>query len=98
MSAVDCPRPIEAHLIDISERGGLVVGLGARKGERITLAVDTRGLLDAAEIRLEAFFKWAEEGDDRGALAGFEIFSISPKNSVLLKETYPPNNCVKQEF
>jgi hypothetical protein len=87
VAPVDFELAKTAFLVDISENGGRVVGLGARKGERITLAIDTKDLLEAPEIRLEAFFRWVEEGDDLDAsAAGFEIFAISPKDFVLLHE------------
>jgi hypothetical protein len=81
------PQPIPAVLVDISEEGGCVVGLGAREGERITLVIDPEDLLEAREIHLEAYFRWVEKGDDPGTLAaGFEIFAISAKDFALLKD------------
>jgi hypothetical protein len=85
--SVDCPQLKPGLLIDINEKGGCVMGLGVRPGERITIAVHTEDLLDAKDIRMEAFFKWIEPGEDFDILAaGFEIFTIAPTDFVLLKE------------
>jgi hypothetical protein len=87
VSSVDYPQPVPGLLIDINEKGGCVVGLGVRKEERITLAIDPGDLLDADEIRLEALFRWVEKGDDPDTLAaGFEILAISDGDFALLKE------------
>ncbi len=87
VSCIDCPQLPPGLLIDINEKGGCVMGLGVRTGERITIAIHPEDLLDTDEIRLEAFFKWVEPGEDLDiSAAGFEIFSISAKDSVLLKE------------
>jgi hypothetical protein len=87
VSSVDYPQPIPGLLIDLNEKGGCVVGLGVRKDERITIAIDPEDLLEAGEIRLEALFRWVETGDDPDTLAaGFEIFAISDGDFALLKE------------
>lgn len=87
VASVDYPHPIPALLIDINEKGGCVVGLGVRKDERITIAIDPKGVIEADAIRLEALFKWVEKGDDPDTLAaGFEILAISDGDLALLKE------------
>ena len=84
---IDCPQLPPGFLVDINEKGGCVMGLGVRAGERITIAVRPENLIDVDEIRLEALFKWAEADKDIDVqAAGFEIYAIDPKNFVLLKE------------
>ena len=83
--AIESSESTSGLLIDINEKGGCVKGMRPPLGVTVALRIDTgTRVLQAAEIMLEAVFRWEECVGD--CLAGFEIVNISHEDAARLKE------------
>jgi hypothetical protein len=86
VNEVGSPESTSGFLIDINEKGGCVKGISASLGARVALRIESGPLVSADEIMLEVAFRWVERVGDADFLAGFEILSISQRDSILLRE------------
>ena len=80
------PEANSGFLIDINEKGGCVKGINPSLGAKMALRIEPGPLTSAEEIILEVAFRWVECVGDTDFLAGFEILSISPRDSIRLRE------------
>ncbi|MGO9571650.1 MAG: PilZ domain-containing protein [Desulfomonilaceae bacterium] len=80
------PDATSGYLIDINEKGGCVKGISPSLGAKVALRIEPGPLISADEIILEVAFRWVERVGDSDFLAGFEILSISQRDSMLLRE------------
>jgi len=86
VNEVGSPESTSGFLVDINEKGGCVKGISPSLGARVALRIESGPLVSADEIILEVAFRWVESVGDADFLAGFEILSISQRDSVLLRE------------
>jgi hypothetical protein len=86
VNEIGSPEANSGFLIDINEKGGCVKGINPSLGAKMALRIEPGPLTSAEEIILEVAFRWVERVGDTDFLAGFEILSISQRDSIRLRE------------
>jgi hypothetical protein len=79
-------EPASGFLMDINEKGGCVKGMNPNLGEKVTLRIEPGTLVPADEIIMDVAFRWVQRVADADFLAGFQILTISERDSILLRK------------